>query len=50
MAKNTDVHHHLMGDYDEIDKRFQLKEKIGEGTYGNVYRAIDLTNGKVCQN
>lgn len=32
---------------DEMDKRFQILETIGEGTYGMVYKAIDLTTNKV---
>ena len=29
------------------DKRFKIVEKLGEGTYGNVFKAIDLTNNQV---
>jgi serine/threonine protein kinase len=32
---------------DEIDKRFHILETIGEGTYGMVYKAIDLQTNKV---
>ena len=32
---------------DDIDKRFHILETIGEGTYGMVYKAIDLTTNKV---
>ena len=32
---------------DEIDKRFHILENIGEGTYGMVYKAIDLTTNQV---
>ena len=32
---------------EECDKRFQLIDKIGEGTYGVVYKAIDRTTSKV---
>lgn len=28
---------------EECDNRFNLLEKIGEGTYGVVYKAIDKT-------
>ena len=28
---------------EECDLRFELLEKIGEGTYGVVYKAIDKT-------
>ena len=31
----------------DIDKRFELRERIGEGTYAYVYRALDKTIGKV---
>jgi len=34
-------------DKDDIDKRFRILESIGEGTYGVVYRAIDLKTDKV---
>ena len=30
---------------DEIDKSFQKIEKIGEGTYGIVYKAKDVITG-----
>ena len=39
--------HNFMGDdepIEECDKRFKIVEKLGEGTYGNVFKAIDLTN------
>ena len=39
------VHHQV--DQDETDKRFHILETIGEGTYGMVYKAIDLTTNKV---
>jgi serine/threonine protein kinase len=32
---------------EECDLRFNLLEKIGEGTYGVVYKAIDKTTGQV---
>jgi len=32
---------------EECDLRFQLLEKIGEGTYGVVYKAIDRTTNQV---
>ena len=28
---------------EECDARFELLEKIGEGTYGVVYKAVDKT-------
>jgi serine/threonine protein kinase len=34
----------------DVEKRltnFQKLKKIGEGTYGEVYEAIDLSNNKV---
>ena len=30
-------------DTEDIDKRFRIIDKIGEGTYGTVYRAYDLS-------
>lgn len=32
---------------DDIDKRFHILEKIGEGTYGIVYKAIDKKTNQV---
>ena len=32
---------------EECDLRFELLEKIGEGTYGVVYKAIDKTTNQV---
>jgi serine/threonine protein kinase len=32
---------------EECDLRFNLLEKIGEGTYGVVYKAIDKSSGQV---
>jgi serine/threonine protein kinase len=32
---------------EECDTRFELLEKIGEGTYGVVYKAIDKTTNQV---
>ena len=32
---------------EECDKRFTLLEKIGEGTYGVVYKAVDLQTNMV---
>ena len=32
---------------DDIDKRFHILEKIGEGTYGVVYKAIDKKTNQV---
>ena len=32
---------------EECDLRFDLLEKIGEGTYGVVYKAIDKTTNQV---
>lgn len=37
----------LSVEQDEIDKRFHILETIGEGTYGMVYKAIDLSTNKV---
>ena len=41
---------HLSVEQDEIDKRFHILETIGEGTYGMVYKAIDLTTNQVITN
>ena len=35
---------------EECDKRFTLIEKIGEGTYGVVYKAVDLQTNMVSYN
>lgn len=32
---------------EECDTRFELLEKIGEGTYGVVYKAIDKNTNQV---
>ena len=32
---------------EECDKRFQIIEKLGEGAYGHVYKAIDLHLNRV---
>ena len=32
---------------EECDQRFKILEKIGEGTYGVVYKALDLSNNTV---
>jgi serine/threonine protein kinase len=48
--KNYDLIDHRVThsiEQDEIDKRFHILETIGEGTYGMVYKAIDLTTNKV---
>jgi len=37
----------LAKEQQECDSRFRLTEKIGEGTYGVVYKAIDLSNNQV---
>jgi serine/threonine protein kinase len=29
-------------DREECDKRFQIIEKLGEGAYGYVFKAVDL--------
>ena len=39
------VHHHF--EPNDIDQRFRILETIGEGTYGMVYKAFDLTLNKV---
>lgn len=37
----------LVEQNDDIDKRFHILEKIGEGTYGVVYKAIDKKTNQV---
>jgi len=37
----------LKQEQQECDQRFRLLEKIGEGTYGVVYKAVDQTTNQV---
>ena len=30
-----------------VDKRYEKIEKVGEGTYGEVYKARDTQNGEI---
>jgi serine/threonine protein kinase len=32
---------------DEVSKRFKVLETLGEGTYGVVYKGVDLTTDRV---
>jgi len=45
--KRTEHSRSLSQEAEDIDRRFRIIDKIGEGTYGTVYRALDMSINKV---